>query len=135
MQSWPTVVGRHPRRLRWLLVAALLTACLLFKFSYGLCCTSPYVYSEHASVHATPAKKSTPVAMVVASQLGDNVEWLDAFPHFAKLVYVTNDPTANLRVPENKGREGMVYLTQVPRISRSCSTNFLRSDTLQLHYR
>jgi hypothetical protein len=57
-------------------------------------------------------KKVAKVAMVVASQKGEDTTWLQtAFLEWEKNVYITNDPTAELTVPANKGRESMVYLT------------------------
>jgi hypothetical protein len=50
--------------------------------------------------------------MVVASQKGEDTTWLQtALLEWEKNVYITNDPTAELTVPANKGRESMVYLT------------------------
>ena len=57
-------------------------------------------------------KKLAKVAMVVASQTTDDTTWLnDVFTDWEKNIYVTDDPNAELTVPANKGREGMVYLT------------------------
>ena len=54
------------------------------------------------------------VALVVASQTTDDTTWLeDAFSNWERYIYVTDDAHASLRVPANKGREGMVYLTCV----------------------
>ncbi|PPJ49813.1 hypothetical protein CBER1_03328 [Cercospora berteroae] len=53
------------------------------------------------------------VEIVVASQKGDNTIWLDALPSWPRAIYVTNDAQAELTVPNNKGREGMVYLTYI----------------------
>ncbi|KXL48576.1 hypothetical protein M433DRAFT_14 [Acidomyces richmondensis BFW] len=54
------------------------------------------------------------VAVVVASQTKDDTTWLrDVFPTWDKKIYVTDDPSAPLTVPANRGREGMVYLTYI----------------------
>jgi hypothetical protein len=51
-------------------------------------------------------------AMVVASQRSENTTWLHHFfPQWEKYIYHVDEPTADLTVPKNKGRESMVYLT------------------------
>ncbi|WPB00761.1 uncharacterized protein RHO25_005381 [Cercospora beticola] len=60
---------------------------------------------------AKPLKKA--VEVVVASQKDDNTTWLDAFADWPRAIYVTDDPQAALKVPINKGREGMVYLSYI----------------------
>lgn len=52
------------------------------------------------------------VDIVVASQQRDDTKWLEIdFPAWNHHIYVTDDPQASPRVPANKGREAMVYLT------------------------
>lgn len=54
------------------------------------------------------------VEVAVASQAKENTTWLvDNRPTWKKAVYVTDDQSAILTVPRNKGRKGMVYLTYV----------------------
>lgn len=57
---------------------------------------------------------STAPALVVASKSSDNTSWLytDSLP-WQKKIYVVDDSHAALHVPQNKGRESMVYLTYV----------------------
>ena len=63
------------------------------------------------TVHA-PTKRRT--AVVVASQRTENATWLSTyFPNWEKNIYAVDDPTAELTVPKNKGRESMAYLTYV----------------------
>ena len=51
-------------------------------------------------------------ALVVASQKDDNTTWLsDYFPQWEKNVYMVDNAESKLKVPKNKGREGMAYLT------------------------
>jgi hypothetical protein len=51
-------------------------------------------------------------AFVVASQQTENTTWLEHFfPEWEHFIYHVDDPTAELTVPKNKGRESMVYLT------------------------
>jgi len=58
----------------------------------------------------TPTKRRT--AVVVASQRTENATWLSTyFPDWEKNIYTVDDPTAELTVPKNKGRESIVYLT------------------------
>ena len=50
--------------------------------------------------------------LVVASKIDSNTSWLDQhFPDWSKSVYVADNPEAEWTVPQNKGREAMVYLT------------------------
>ena len=59
--------------------------------------------------------KARRTAFVVASQSSENATWLEEyFPHWEKNIYHVDDPSAELTVPKNKGRESMVYLTYVP---------------------
>lgn len=54
------------------------------------------------------------VAVVVAGLRSSNTKWLsDAFPHWDKHIYIADDELSRLRIPKNKGREAMVYLTSV----------------------
>lgn len=59
-----------------------------------------------------PAPPDAPVEIVVASQKREDISWVHEFlPDWGRSVYVVDDPKAKLRVPKNKGREAMVYLT------------------------
>lgn len=63
--------------------------------------TPTHVYTEDQSVE-----------MVIASLKRENITWLhDYLPTWPKNVYVVDDPSAPLTVPQNKGREAMVFLT------------------------
>lgn len=54
------------------------------------------------------------VELVVASIKEENMTWLnDYLPYWKKSIYIANDPTAELTVPKNKGKEAMVYLTYI----------------------
>ncbi|KAK8086446.1 hypothetical protein PG994_001420 [Apiospora phragmitis] len=55
------------------------------------------------------------VDVVVASTKSDNTTWFHRHlpPQWQKSIYVVDDPKARLRVPQNKGREAMVYLTHI----------------------
>jgi len=51
-------------------------------------------------------------AIIAASLSQDDTTWFqDLLPDWQANVYVVDDPTANLTVPRNKGRESSVYLT------------------------
>lgn len=51
-------------------------------------------------------------AVVIASQKSEDPTWLDEyFPKWEKNIYSVDDSKAKLKVPKNKGRESMVYLT------------------------
>ncbi|OTB08003.1 hypothetical protein M426DRAFT_52592 [Hypoxylon sp. CI-4A] len=52
--------------------------------------------------------------IVVASTSKEDPSWVFAhFMHWSPQVYVTDDPTASLTIPRNKGHEAMVYLTYI----------------------
>lgn len=106
----------HSRRLKhfWLLITGLCIGSALTKLLHDHWTayhepntngTAPS-YGSQRQGHA-----SADVAMVVASQSGDDTSWLDFFVDWPKHIYVTDDPSSNLTVPANKGREGMAYLT------------------------
>jgi hypothetical protein len=63
---------------------------------------------------ASPAKKPADLLLVAASQRKDDTSWLhDVFPQWDKIIYVTDDPRATNKVPADRGRESMVYLTYI----------------------
>jgi hypothetical protein len=72
--------------------------------------------------------------MVVASMKKENVTWLDDYLlDWKKNIYVVDDPSAELSVPTNKGREAMVFLSYVPLCSASCAEQKLdRSEILTI---
>ncbi|KAH6849869.1 hypothetical protein B0I37DRAFT_99349 [Chaetomium sp. MPI-CAGE-AT-0009] len=58
--------------------------------------------------------KEPRVEVVVASVSAEDTTWVHRFlPGWARSVYVVDEPSAQLTVPENKGREAMVYLTHI----------------------
>jgi Protein of unknown function (DUF3431) len=67
-------------------------------------------FFELGSSGFTAAKKDQ-VAFVVASVKKDDTSWIAAFPEWSHHIYFIDDFYAYLRVPVNKGREAMVYLT------------------------
>jgi len=72
--------------------------------------------SQYAGFHLGPAPQLPPprVEIVVASQTSEDTSWVDRhLSDWARSIYVTDDPSAKLTVPKNKGREAMVYLTWV----------------------
>lgn len=72
------------------------------------------MWSPRYSQSVSDEMSNFEVAVVVASQTKDDTTWLrDVFPTWDKKIYVTDDPSAPLTVPANRGREGMVYLTFV----------------------
>ncbi|KAL2156282.1 hypothetical protein VTH82DRAFT_1027 [Thermothelomyces myriococcoides] len=60
------------------------------------------------------AAQEPPVEVVVASISTEDTKWVHRFlPGWARSVYIVDDPSAKLTVPENKGREAMVYLSHI----------------------
>ena len=76
-------------------------------------------FSEGRVLHAynqawSPQKTAESIATVVASQTRDNTTWLPSlFPDWHHNMFVADQPDATLSVPQNKGREGMTYLTYI----------------------
>jgi len=65
-----------------------------------------------------PSPPDAPVEIVLASLKRENTSWVHQYlPDWGRSVYVVDDPKAKLRVPRNKGREAMVYLTCVSLLS------------------
>ncbi|QSS53829.1 hypothetical protein I7I53_01211 [Histoplasma capsulatum var. duboisii H88] len=78
------------------------------------------------------------VAVVVAGLRSSNTKWLsDAFPHWDKHIYIADDELSRLRIPKNKGREAMVYLTYMvdhyDDHSNDTAILFLHADRNQWH--
>ncbi|KXT02270.1 hypothetical protein AC578_5046 [Pseudocercospora eumusae] len=115
MQRWVSILGAHPRRLRnfWLLVSCFCAASIFTKLSYDNWTSTSTSNTSAQSPPFGPKASQRTTQIVVASQRGDDIAWLDAFPQWSKSIYVTDDPAAALAVPANKGREGMVYLTYI----------------------
>ncbi|KAL2201138.1 hypothetical protein P885DRAFT_25882 [Corynascus similis CBS 632.67] len=60
------------------------------------------------------AAQEPPVEVVVASVSTEDTTWVHRFlPDWARSVYIVDDPSAKLTVPQNKGREAMVYLSHI----------------------
>lgn len=84
-----------------------------------------YFDSPTASRHGTnifpPAKDGSNsgvtiggphVEFVVASMKRDDTSWFKKYiPRWKANIYIVDDSRASLTVPQNKGREAMVYLT------------------------
>jgi hypothetical protein len=64
---------------------------------------------------ASQAIKAAPAAeIVVASLQSEDTAWVHRhLPDWSRSVYIVDDPSAELTVPKNKGREAMVYLRYV----------------------
>ena len=56
--------------------------------------------------------KAISKSIVMAERASDNSSWVEELlPGWVFYAYETDNPAAELRVPVNKGRESMVYLT------------------------
>ncbi|MCJ1282176.1 hypothetical protein MMC26_001499 [Xylographa opegraphella] len=94
--------------LRWLLRAALL----------GTVAVAVWNTLARSSQPSQPSRADRGNALVVVSQRGDDVSWLEGvLPGWERNVYVVDGEAlregARLRIPRNKGREGMAYLRWV----------------------
>lgn len=71
-------------------------------------------WSQTPPNSAQPLSKPHKQAIVVASLQADETSWIhEHLPEWYLFRYVADDKHAELSVPENKGREAMVYLTYV----------------------
>ena len=102
-------------------LASLLSACILFTWLAPSASRLPKLthalrWRPQEPTSQEPAKSTiAPKHLVVASVHGEDVSWIHRrLPDWSASVYVADDPTADLTVPENKGHEAMVYLTYVP---------------------
>jgi hypothetical protein len=88
----------------------ILISTLLLRNTYGQYSASLDLLAPGPSGHTSPA--SPPYQFVVSSLKNDDTAWLGQnFPDWKTNVYVVDDNAAPLKVPVNKGREAMVYLT------------------------
>jgi hypothetical protein len=119
-------VQRRTHKLtRALLLFGALIAIILLHLLYELP-FSPYSKVGITSLGRPGGQVSK--AIVVASQTASNTSWVsENVPGWDIVKYVVDDPEAALFVPQNKGREAMVYLTYVSHDeSRSFPTNLVR---------
>ncbi|KAK8039615.1 hypothetical protein PG993_008026 [Apiospora rasikravindrae] len=99
----------------------VVVACaVLVCFSWFICSLYPgyprFGPSSEAVVHIPlQPQASREIDVVVASTKSDNTTWFHRHlpPQWQKSIYVVDDPKARLTVPQNKGREAMVYLTHI----------------------
>ncbi|OCK80577.1 hypothetical protein K432DRAFT_392938 [Lepidopterella palustris CBS 459.81] len=73
---------------------------------------SDFTSDQRKLITQNPTKRRT--AVVVASQRTEDPSWLFTnFPDWEKNIYAVDNQSAPLTVPQNKGRESMVYLTYI----------------------
>ncbi|KXX74632.1 hypothetical protein MMYC01_208521 [Madurella mycetomatis] len=99
---------RPGRRVMLILILFVLLVCnclLLLQFRLQ--------WDWHSSV-SQPIKKQSAAGIVVASLRSEDTAWVHRhLPDWSRSVYVVDDPSAELTVPKNKGREAMVYLSHI----------------------
>jgi hypothetical protein len=67
-----------------------------------------------SAVSNQPIKKPPAAGIVVASLRHEDTSWIHRhLPDWSHSIYIVDDPSAELTVPKNKGREAMVYLRYV----------------------
>ncbi|KKZ67166.1 hypothetical protein EMCG_07147 [[Emmonsia] crescens] len=92
-----------------LLASTLLFVLLVFYFLRN----SDGAY-EQARLKPLPNGHDQQVAAVVAGLRTSNTKWLrKTFPHWDLHIYIADDDSSQPRIPKNKGREAMVYLTYI----------------------
>ncbi|KAK6825812.1 hypothetical protein PG987_013306, partial [Apiospora arundinis] len=118
---------------RPVLVRVVVACAVLVCFSWFIASLYPGFpsFAPSESVVAIPLPHQRPKAreidIVVASVKSDNTTWFHQHlpPQWQKSIYVVNDPKAPLTVPQNKGREAMVYLTHIVNNYDDLSDNLL----------
>lgn len=106
---WSVTMSQNTTKNRaiYLVGAGLLITVFFLHTLYlkdGVDTITPENHGHHDSSHE--------IELVVAGMKRHNTSWLDKFfPHWEKSIYIVDDQTAPLKVPMNKGRESMVYLT------------------------
>ena len=99
------------RRLRRALLglAAFAVIVLVLKSSFLSSPDTPSIKPDTDASTKPPAK-----AFVVASMKKDDTAWIQEYlPDWKLIRYMVDNPKAEYTVPQNKGREAMVYLTLV----------------------
>lgn len=113
---------RHPkhilprRLLTWpILLPSILTLLLLYTFTHQPPPSATRAYPPPRTPLPAASRPPDPrLALVVASLKGDDTSWLGVHvPQHKAHVYVADDPSAELGLRRNKGRESMVYLTHI----------------------
>lgn len=103
--------GSQSRPLRRLAAAVLSVSlfCLLF-YQFRNSEESAAWTSKNLSAAAT----TTSVSLVLVSQSTDDMTWTSLLPtNWQKHIYVADNTSAPLHPPQNKGGEGMSYLTHI----------------------
>ena len=100
-----------PARQRFNFIVFCVCAALLWLFFFGdLRAEGPDFRNDNLQVAPGPDETE----MIVASTTSENLTWLGYhLQDWKKNIYVVDDPLAPLTVPQNKGRESMVFLTCV----------------------
>lgn len=119
------MTARWHRQRRHLLLTIILIAAL-YLFSGGLLASTESRWLISSDGDLTPQDKratadpggespkhtNDDVEIVVASMKRENITWLHNYLlSWTKNIYVVDDRNAELTVPQNKGRESMVFLT------------------------
>jgi hypothetical protein len=117
-------MGWRVRRQNLQAITAFLAVVCLLTYLRGIGSeprsTIPGSFSSSSSLHTSlprpvsPAPGADDTEMVVASMKKENITWLDDYLlDWKKNIYVVDDPSAELSVPTNKGREAMVFLSYI----------------------
>jgi hypothetical protein len=109
MISVASMVTRYRNSAKLVCVSVFIFLALTWNFFHGS--------NEPQSPNRNPKSETTspsrePKRLVVSSLNKEDTTWLaKRLPDWPVSRYVVDDPTANLTVPIEKGREAMVYLT------------------------
>lgn len=102
-------------RQRFYLVVALFLITALYYYKFSPSPPSRGFRDENVGRPAVPVSSSRgddDVEMVVASLKTENITWLNNYLlDWKKNIYTVDDHNSELSVPQNKGREAMVFLT------------------------
>ncbi|KIV96455.1 hypothetical protein PV10_00325 [Exophiala mesophila] len=112
LQKIPQLGSRQYARIGAAMVMVFIFLSSFFYFDLPLPTRVGSVKDQSAKDSSSSSGPS--VEFVVASLKGDDSSWLQEYISKWKTnLYVVNDQSAPLTVPQNKGREAMVYLTHI----------------------
>lgn len=100
----------HRRNIKLQRSLVIILFCLGGLLFWSLRCND----GPSTSLPAVTQQKRLDRELVVAKRKHEDTAWIGEYlPDWASSIYEVDDPRAQLKVPANKGREAMVYLTYV----------------------
>ena len=104
----------QPRKTKLQRSVVVILFCVIAFLFWPIRCDNGSCYLFEPSTATAPLERLDR-ELVVAKRAQEDTTWIDTYlPDWHSNIYVVDDPKAKLRVPTNKGREAMVFLTCVP---------------------